>query len=97
MTKKINVSKLYDDFANLGWDYTCNRMSRSAMECYDAIAVNLGVLEDGEHWNEDAYTDKGCDHLWHTATFAVTLTTHMRGTKVPLTFNLISITTGTHP
>jgi len=62
MTKKINVSKLYDDFANLGWDYTCNRMSRSAMECYDAIAVNLGVLEDGEHWNEDAYTDKRCDH-----------------------------------
>ena len=62
MTKKINVSKLYDDFANLGWDYTCNRMSRSAMECYDAIAVNLGVLEDGEHWNEDAYADKRCDH-----------------------------------
>ena len=43
--KKINVKKLYDDFADLGWDYTCNRMSRSAMECYDAIAVNLGVLE----------------------------------------------------
>ena len=28
--KKINVKKLYDDFADLGWDYTCNRMSRSA-------------------------------------------------------------------
>ena len=60
--KKINVKKLYDDFADLGWDYTCNRMSRSAMECYDAIAVNLGGLENGEHWNEDAYTDKGGDH-----------------------------------
>ena len=60
--KKINVKKLYDDFADLGWVYTCNRMSRSAMECYDAIAVNLGVLDNGEHWNEDAYTDKGCDH-----------------------------------
>ena len=60
--KKINVKKLYDDFADLGLDYTCNRMSRSAMECYDAIAVNLGVLDKGEHWNEDAYQDKGCDH-----------------------------------
>ena len=52
--KKINVKKLYDDFAELGWDYTCNRMSRSAMAYYDAIAVNLGVLDNGEHWNEDA-------------------------------------------
>ena len=60
--KKINVKKLYDDFAELGWDYTCYRMSRSAMAYYDAIAVNLGVLDDGEHWNEDAYTDKRCDH-----------------------------------
>ncbi len=60
--KRINVKKLYDDFADLGWDYTCNRMSRSAMECYDAIAVNLGVLEEGEHWNQDAYEDKNCDH-----------------------------------
>ena len=60
--KKINVKKLYDDFADLGWDYTCNRMSRSAMECYDAIAVNLGVLDKGEHRNEDAYQDKGCEH-----------------------------------
>ena len=60
--KKINVKKLYDDFADLGWDYTCNRMSRSAMDCYDAIAVYFGVLDKGEHWNEDAYQDKGCDH-----------------------------------
>ena len=59
---KINVKKLYDDFAELGWDYTCNRMSRSAMAYYDAIATNLGVLEQGEHWCEDAYQDKGCDH-----------------------------------
>ena len=44
--KKINVKKLYDDFADLGWDYTCNRMSRSAMECYDAIA----------HYDSDVYT-----------------------------------------
>ena len=60
--KKINVKKLYDDFAELGWDYSCNTMSRSAMSYYDAIAVNLGVLEPNEHWNEDAYQDKRCDH-----------------------------------
>ena len=60
--KPVNVKKLYDDFADLGWDYTCNRMSRSAMECYDAIAVNLGVLEDGEHWNEDVFECKGGYH-----------------------------------
>ena len=60
--QKINYATLYDDFAELGWDYTCNRMSRSAMFYYDKIAVNLGVLEQGEHWNEDAYEDKNCDH-----------------------------------
>ena len=60
--KRINVKKLYDDFADLGWDYTCNRMSRSAMECFDSMGVNLGVLDVGEHWNEDAYQDKNCDH-----------------------------------
>ena len=60
--KRINVKKLYDDFADLGWDYTCNRMSRSAMECFDSMGVNLGVLDKGEHWNEDAYQDKNCDH-----------------------------------
>ena len=60
--KRINVKKLYDDFADLGWDYTAGRMSRSAMECYDNIAVNLGVLEQGEHWNEDVFECKGGYH-----------------------------------
>ena len=60
--KRINVKKLYDDFADLGWDYTAGRMSRSAMECYDNIAINLGVLEEGEHWNEDVFECKGGYH-----------------------------------
>ena len=51
--KKINVKKLYDDFADLGWDY--QRMSRSGMECFDNLAVNLGVLKEGEHWNEEVF------------------------------------------
>ena len=60
--KPVNVKKLYDDFADLGWDYTAGRMSRSAMECYDNIAINLVILEDGEHWNEDVFECKGGYH-----------------------------------
>mgnify|MGYP005659690113 CR=1 FL=1 len=45
----------YDDLADLGWDYTAGRMSRSGMQVYDTIMTRLGVLEDGEHWNEDCY------------------------------------------
>ena len=60
--KPVNVKKLYDDFADLGWDYTAGRMSRSAMECYDNIAINLGILEDGEHSNEDVFECKGGYH-----------------------------------
>ena len=59
---KINVKKLYEDFAELGWDYTCNRMSRSGMQTYDEILQYVGALESHEHWNEDAYNDKQCDH-----------------------------------
>ena len=54
---KINVKKLYDDFAELGWDYTCGRMSRSGMQIYDEIMRYVGALEDGEHWNEDVYSE----------------------------------------
>ena len=52
----------YDDLADLGWDYTAGRMSRSGMQVYDTIMTRLGVLEEGEHWNEDCYKDHGCDH-----------------------------------
>ena len=48
---------LYSDLSDLGWDYTAGRMSRSAMEIYDTIMTRLGVLEEGEHWNEDCYQD----------------------------------------
>ena len=60
--KRIDVNKLYDDFADLGWDYTSGRMSRSGMECFDNIAINLGILEQGEHWNEDVFESKGGYH-----------------------------------
>ncbi len=53
---------LYDDLADLGWDYTCGRMSRSGMEVYDKIMTALGVLDEGEHWNEDCYQDHNCTH-----------------------------------
>ena len=52
---------LYDDLADLGWDYTAGRMSRSGMEVYDGIMRHVGVLEETEHWNEDVYADSNGD------------------------------------
>ena len=54
--------ELLSDLSDLGWDYTCGRMSRSGMEVYDKIMIKLGVLEPLEHWNEDCYQDHGCTH-----------------------------------
>ena len=31
LTNAVNVNKLYDDFADLGWDYTAGRMSPYGM------------------------------------------------------------------
>jgi len=59
--KKINVSKLYDDFTELGWDYSCGRMSRSGMQIYDEIMQYMGIIEETEHWNEDCYADSNGD------------------------------------
>ncbi len=55
------VSVLLDKLADLGWDYTCGRMSRSGMQIYDEIMQYMGVLESDEHWNEDCYQDKNGD------------------------------------
>ena len=60
--KKVSFSFILDNLTELGWDYTCGRMSRSGMEIYDGIMRHVGVLGDTEHWNEDAYKDKCCDH-----------------------------------
>jgi hypothetical protein len=54
--------ELLSDLSDLGWDYTCGRMSRSGMEVYDKIMIKLGVLEPLEHWNEDVYECNGCTH-----------------------------------
>ena len=56
------MSVLLDKLADLGWEYSCNTMTRSGMQTYDEIMQYVGVLDDGEHWNEDAYQDKRCDH-----------------------------------
>ena len=55
------VSVLLDKLCDLGWDYTCGRMSRSGMQIYDEIMQYMGVLESDEHWNEDCYQDKNGD------------------------------------
>ena len=54
--------ELLSDLSDLGWEYTCGRLTRSGMEVYDKIMIKLGVLEPLEHWNEDCYQDHGCTH-----------------------------------
>ena len=54
--------ELLSDLSDLGWEYTCNRLSRSGMEVYDKIMIKLGVLEPLEHWNEDVYECNNCTH-----------------------------------
>ena len=61
-TKQPKVSILLDKLADLGLEYTCGTMTRSGMQTYDEIMQYMGVLEKGEHWNEDCYQDKNCDH-----------------------------------
>ena len=55
-------AELLSDLSDLGWEYTCGRLSRSGMQVYDKIMIKLGVLEPLEHWNEDCYQDHGCTH-----------------------------------
>ena len=61
MKREINGKKLLDKLTDLGWDYTCGRMSRSSMEIYDGIMRHCGILKKTEHWNEDVYADANGD------------------------------------
>ena len=54
--------QLLEDLSDLGWEYTCGRLSRSGMQIYDKIMIKLGVLEPLEHWNEDVYECNNCTH-----------------------------------
>ena len=60
--KKVSFSFILDNLTELGWDYSCGRMSRSGMEIYDGIMRHVGVLEETEHWNEDVFSD--CNGDW---------------------------------
>ena len=59
--RDLKFSKILDYLTDLGWEYTCNTMTRSGMQTYDELMQYIGVLQDGEHWNEDTYTDKNGD------------------------------------
>ena len=59
--KQVKLSVILDKLTDLGWDYTCGRMSRSGMQIYDEIMQYVGVLDANEHWNEDCYTDSNGD------------------------------------
>ena len=55
----INGKELLSKLTDLGWDYQC--LTTSGKETYDEIMVMFGVLEEGEHWNEDVYADANGD------------------------------------
>ena len=59
--RKVSLNFIVDNLTELGWDYTCGRMSRSGMEIYDGIMRHWGILEYTEHWNEDVYADSNGD------------------------------------
>ena len=59
--KKIKLSFIVDQLGELGWDYTCGRMSRSGMQIYDEIMRYVGVLDPTEHWNEDVFSESNGD------------------------------------
>ena len=56
--QKLSFSIILDKLTDLGWEYTCNTMTRSGMQTYDELMQYIGVLQDGEHWNEDVYKVK---------------------------------------
>ena len=55
----INGKELLSKLTDLGWDYQC--LTRSGKETFDEIMVMFGVLQEGEHWNEDVYADANGD------------------------------------
>ena len=59
--KQVRLSVLIDKLTELGWDYSCNRMSRSGMQTYDEIMQYMGILDANEHWNDDVYADANGD------------------------------------
>ena len=59
--KKLSLKFIVDQLGELGWDYSCNRMSRSGMQTYDEIMQYMGILDANEHWNDDVYADANGD------------------------------------
>ena len=59
--KQVRLSVLIEKLTELGWDYSCNRMSRSGMQTYDDIMQYMGIIKETEHWNDDVYADANGD------------------------------------
>ena len=59
--KKLSLKFIVEQLGELGWDYSCGRMSRSGMEIYDGIMCYVGAIDETEHWNEDVYADSNGD------------------------------------
>ena len=56
--KKVSLKFIVDQLGELGWDYSCGRMSRSGMEIYDGIMRHVGIIKPYEHWNEDVFVNR---------------------------------------
>ena len=59
--KKVSLNYILDQLTELGWDYTCGRMSRWAMQIYDDIMIHAQILDPPEHWNEDVFSESNGD------------------------------------
>ena len=44
--KDLRLSIILDKLTDLGWEYTCNCMTRSGMQTYDELMQYVGVLEE---------------------------------------------------
>ena len=43
--KDLRLSIILDKLTDLGWEYTCNCMTRSGMQTYDELMQYIGVLD----------------------------------------------------
>ena len=58
-----NKTDLCEDLAELGWDYSCGRMSRSGMFCFDQIMTRLGASVSERRIGDTTFT-KECRFLF---------------------------------
>ena len=71
--KKISLSFIVDNLTELGWDYSCGRMSRSGMEIYDGIMRHIGIIEeyDKSQFDEEPTTLMDIPKDWEGSSISI--------------------------